>query len=481
MSERIPNIFHLIYNNKEFGVHIFLSIKSIIEINKPISIYFHYDNIPEGYLWDIIKDKLILKKINVPIIYKNNQNIFYDTYKNIIIFKNLIEYGGIYIDINSICIKPFTELLKYPFIKSSNNEIVCSERNSPFAIKYFKLYSNEKNMDHMFSNINLNYDNSELNIYNIIFEEITNYSFATYFNLIKETYFISLSNNISHLDKINLHDVLNKITIYNLLVKHMLAYNYINNNIVISNNHKKFELINNIDYIYWINLEESTKRKDKMIQLLKNINIKNIRVNAINGRIINNIDENYFICDKEYPKYSNKEYAILLSHLNTINLFTKVDKSKLNYGVALILEDDISFDFINYWDKDIKTIISEAPEDWDIIMLGYFSLNINNEKIFKEWNNEWSAISYLVNQNSIKPKIDNLKKDNKWICNENDLMVSDNYIFSKFNTYIYKYPYFTFPNDNDSTFHSDHLNYHRIYKICNYLTLNNVYESLSKK
>ena len=51
-------------------------------------------------------------------------------------------------------------------------------------------------------------------------------------------------------------------------------------------------------------------------------------------------------------------------------------------------------------------------------------------------------------------------------------MVSDNYIFSKVNTYIYKYPYFTFPNDNDSTLHSDHLNYHKIYKNCNYLIWN---------
>jgi hypothetical protein len=63
-----------------------------------------------------------------------------------------------------------------------------------------------------------------------------------------------------------------------------------------------------------------------------------------------------------------------------------------------------------------------------------------------------------------------MKKDNKWICNENDIMVSDNYIFSKLNTYFYKYPYFTFPNENDSTFHDDHIQYHKIYKLMNYIT-----------
>ena len=95
--------------------------------------------------------------------------------------------------------------------------------------------------------------------------------------------------------------------------------------------------------------------------------------------------------------------------------------------------------------------------------------------MYTKWNNEWSALAYLVNHKSLY-KLDNLKKNGKWLCKEKDLMVSDNYIFSKFNTYVYKYPFFTFPDDNDSTFHDDHLNYHKIYKISNYITLENIYD-----
>ena len=151
-----------------------------------------------------------------------------------------------------------------------------------------------------------------------------------------------------------------------------------------------------------------------------------------------------------------------------------MEDNDLKYGIALICEDDLSFDFTQYWNKDIKTIIEEAPEDWDIIMLGYFSLNIHHNELYKKWDNEWSAISYLVNYKSIK-KINDLKKNNKWICKDTDLMVSDNYIFSKLNTYIYKYPYFTFPNNNDSTFHKDHIDYHKIYKLSNYITHEEIY------
>lgn len=154
----------------------------------------------------------------------------------------------------------------------------------------------------------------------------------------------------------------------------------------------------------------------------------------------------------------------------------------VKYGVALICEDDLSLDFSKYWCNDIKTVIDSAPADWDIIMLGYFSLNLNRHELFTNWANEWSAIAYLVRYEKLASKIESLKStidsktNRKWKCTEHDLMVSDNYIFCKFNTYVYKYPYFTFPNDNDSTFHEDHLNYHRIYKQSNYITLEGLYD-----
>ena len=489
--DKIPNNFHLLYEslNEELDIHIYFSIKSIININNPSKIYFYYYKLPSGFLWDKIKNNLLLQKINIPDIYLKDIKLFFEKNKYIIIFKNLIEYGGIYLDINSICINPIKDLLKYNFVKSKNYEIICSEKKSYMALKYYQLFTYNVKFNEEFNLFtinnnqienylieNLNYEN--LNIYDIIFSEINDYSFSDYFHLIKKSYFLSLSNylEVEYLNKLNLNDIFNKITIYNLLVKNVLSYNYINNEISIIDK-SKFNLINNIDKIYWINLEKSLKRKENMINVLNNFNIENIKINAIDGNTEENICYKYFYCEtNNYPKYSNKEYAILLSHLTTIDLFSKIDKSELKYHNALILEDDISLDFINYWNTDLKNIINNAPQDYDIIMLSYFSLNIDLKNVYNRWNNEWSASAYIVNYNNLKNKINNLKNDGKWICNENDLMVSDNYIFSKLNTYIYKYPYFTFPNENDSTLHIDHLNYHRIYKNCNYITLNNIYE-----
>ena len=405
----MPLIFHFKYDDMsglDIAPYKYLSIISAINVNKPLKVYFHYNILPNGYLWNKIEDRLVKFKISYLDSYEYTEN-------------------DIWLELNTLCINPINKLTSH------------------------KIYI----------------DNND------IFKEIYDYSFGKYFNLVKNNNIIYLSKNDA--ENIDQRDILTKITIYNLLVRNALAYQYINN-ICLLYPPDKLKLINNIDKILWINLDKSPHRKDNMIKILNNFNIDNQRVSAIDGSIEDNVALKYFdAIDNIYPMYSNKEYAVLLSHLNTIDIYSKMDE--LKYGVGLICEDDLSLDFINYWEDDISTIINNAPDDWDIIMLGYISINLElfGKNTYKKWNNEWSAISYLVNHKSIQ-KIDNLKKDGKWICRATDLMVSDNYIFSKFNTYVYKYPYFTFPNDNDSTVHIDHLDYHRLYKITNYMTLEKI-------
>ena len=422
----MTNIFHFMYdidNSKDIELYVYFSVLSIIHVNNPEYIYFYYIKLPNGKLWNNIKNKLICKKM--------------DEYSS-----NVKEYEGIYIDKYTILI-------------------------NPIDISY--------NFRNLKDNISYEY------IYNMIFKEIYDYSFSDYFHIIKNCSFINIENNKKNLYKINLYDIFNKTTIFNLLIRNIVTRNFIKNEISYNNlnNNPKLLLINNIDKIYWINLEKSLYRKNKMIQILNHFNIENIRINAYDGSIEENINKKYFYSyNNIYPRYSNKEYAILLSHLNAIETYLNSNNNK--FGVALICEDDLSLDFINYWNHDIKTIVHNAPEDWEIIMLGYFSLNVNRKKLYEKWNNEWSALSYLVNKKIIN-KINRLKINEKWICNEYDLMVSDNYIFTKFNTYIYKYPYFTFPNNNTSTFHDDHLDYHNIYKLSNYIILENIYDFYSEE
>jgi len=219
----------------------------------------------------------------------------------------------------------------------------------------------------------------------------------------------------------------------------------------LSNNFKNIiaKYMVGFDIIYWINLDRMEDRKKKMTDdMLKYIMVPNIRISAIDGT---NENDNmiYGKFNASEFKNSKKEYACLLSHLNTIKQF-----SESNYKIALILEDGICFDFIKYWNKPIETIISEAPADWDIITLNYsdqdynikdtYTLRLPNKRI-------WGAVSYIINIKAAQKLINNIYKNNIYILNNKSLHVSDDFIFTNLNTYVYKYAYFIWPDDNISS------------------------------
>jgi len=231
-----------------------------------------------------------------------------------------------------------------------------------------------------------------------------------------------------------------------------------NINTKISNKINKY--IDSIDIIYWINLDRSIDRRKKMESYLKNFKIKQKRIQATDALLIEN--------DKLYSQFINYgefnrtkiEYAVLHSHLKTIDEFVNSP-----YQMALIFEDDLSLEYVPLWDKKLSEIINKAPKDWDIIMLCYiFKYQLNDMYTFNTSGKISSCLSYVINKNSAKKLINQIKKDNKYILHKNKIHTADDYIYSLLKTYAYKYPYFTYPNDNDSTIHPQELTYHNYAK-----------------
>ncbi len=493
MSNNI--IFHVIYKydyeneNKNNNLLIYFTLLSIFNVylDTKFNIHFYYNKLPSHKLWNYIYTKYTKYFILIHINDKINNNINNQiNYKTIYINNILLKYGGIYIDNNVILLNKLNiNDINQFYIKSKNNEIIYLNKSCDLHLLSKYKYNNNDNYN---DNILFNYNYDITKDYNKI---INDYSFSDYFHLIHNcSFFVNNINNINRIFNIN------ENTICNLLFKYILAKSFIIYcNIDIINNLFYDNIINKIfnkiiDKIYWINLDKDMKRSENMKQILNKFNIKNERIPAIDGNIENDLKYKYFNYnfDKNnssdnYPNNTNKEYAILISHLFTLNKLINIDN---NINIALILEDDISLDFISYWNNNMDYIINnpELPNDWDIIMLGYYSLNINyttktNANEFHKWNNDWSAMAYLVNKNNIKNKYNKMlvvDSNLKWKCDKNDIMVSDYYIFSKFNTFVYNRPYFTFPNNNDSTIHNDHLEYHKLYKLCNYLVLENVFD-----
>ena len=198
----------------------------------------------------------------------------------------------------------------------------------------------------------------------------------------------------------------------------------------------KDNILDGIDIIYWINLDRSADRKERMIKMFKDTSFDNIpiqRFSAIDGKK-ENIDKMITVQSKKLTK---PEYGCLLSHLEIIREF-----SETAYDVALILEDDITLDFKKYWKNSINKVINEAPKDWEIIMLCYHSDVLATNLYTLNENNYWSTAAYIINKKAAEKLTNQTYVSGTYHLDNNIKQAADDYLFIKLKTYIYKYPYF---------------------------------------
>jgi mannosyltransferase OCH1-like enzyme len=156
-SIKIPNIIHFVYGLKEqteeFDLYKYIAIKSAHDINNPDKIYFYYYYEPYGYWWNKIKQFIIAEKINPPEEIYGNKIYHYAHQADIIRLQKLIERGGIYLDIDTICLKSFEDLLDNDFVMGSQtnsdntkiyglcNAVILCKPNSYFARKWLETYT----------------------------------------------------------------------------------------------------------------------------------------------------------------------------------------------------------------------------------------------------------------------------------------------------------------------------------------------------
>jgi len=220
---------------------------------------------------------------------------------------------------------------------------------------------------------------------------------------------------------------------------------------------KPIDYLDGIDVIYWINLDRSVDRRQRMEKMFEDpafAEKKIIRISAVDGKA-HNIDQvlNTNFQGMQPERFTKVEYACLLSHLNIIKQF-----SESNNKTALIMEDDMTLEFKPYWKKPVKQIMENAPNDWETIQLCYIISNMVPQKIYtKNTGNLFSTGAYIINQNGAE-KI--LNYSTKHILNQNIKHPADDYLINSTITYTYKYPFFIYGDNETSTIHQDHINGH---------------------
>ncbi|MEM1110343.1 MAG: glycosyltransferase [Pseudomonadota bacterium] len=119
----IPNIAHFVFGFREqsepFHLLHYLAIESCRRIQQPDTIYFHYHELPGGLFWDLVRPHLTLRQVaqrpeilganydesEVPAAYR------YAHHADFVRLDALIEYGGLYADIDTLFLKPLPECL----------------------------------------------------------------------------------------------------------------------------------------------------------------------------------------------------------------------------------------------------------------------------------------------------------------------------------------------------------------------------------
>jgi len=138
----IPNILHFVFGmapdfgGKPFSLVHYLSVKSAVELNKPASAIFHFQYEPKGEWWQKAKPLLTLNKITAPASFMG-QTLYHVAHKaDVVRLQALKETGGIYLDLDTISVKPLTSLLNYSFAIGQELKPTYIPKNWRQRIKY---------------------------------------------------------------------------------------------------------------------------------------------------------------------------------------------------------------------------------------------------------------------------------------------------------------------------------------------------------
>lgn len=152
-GQKIPKIFHFIYmyKNKEISFSEAISVLSAQHFNKGWKIIFHCYEKPIGPFASLLPKDIIFNYVENFDFYKFSQ-IHHAAHKaDILRLISLQETGGIYLDLDTICVKSFSELRNFPAamgIQAATeasapklcNAVIISSMESDFIKKWLNEY-----------------------------------------------------------------------------------------------------------------------------------------------------------------------------------------------------------------------------------------------------------------------------------------------------------------------------------------------------
>lgn len=117
------------FGGKPFSLVHYLSVKSAVELNKPDTAFFHYQYEPAGVWWQQAKPLLTLNKITAPTEIFGNHLHHVAHQADVVRLRMLQQYGGIYLDLDTICVQPFHSLRQHSFVIGEELRVTTPPKN----------------------------------------------------------------------------------------------------------------------------------------------------------------------------------------------------------------------------------------------------------------------------------------------------------------------------------------------------------------
>jgi len=145
----IPNVLHFCYGfapQATFDFLEYLAIQSALEINRPERIYLHYRYECRGPWWERAKQIAILHQVEPPAAIHGRPLWHYAHQCDLLRLLLLRQYGGVYLDIDTLCVRPFSDLLGNACVMGLQrgrglcNAVILSEPDGAFINAWLESY-----------------------------------------------------------------------------------------------------------------------------------------------------------------------------------------------------------------------------------------------------------------------------------------------------------------------------------------------------
>ncbi|MDA1055357.1 MAG: glycosyltransferase [Planctomycetota bacterium] len=144
----IPNIIHFCFGftadfgGKPFSLIHYLAIRSAVEIQRPDIVRFMYKHEPDGEWWQRAKRLVELVPIEPPEEIFGKPLLHPAHRADVVRLQALHEYGGIYLDVDVLCLRPFDELRHHKMVMGQEadaglcNAVILAQPNSDFIARW---------------------------------------------------------------------------------------------------------------------------------------------------------------------------------------------------------------------------------------------------------------------------------------------------------------------------------------------------------